>query len=150
VANDDYPLEDYKVGPGKPPKHTRFQPGQSGNPKGRPKGSQNVKTLFNKVGRESVRVKHNGRSRKLTKQQVIVHRFTNHAMTGPERAARDYLVVSKAFEEPEEGELTSSAIPENHKMVVAEIVRRIRQGDVAQTAAEDKPVEIEELETSDK
>lgn len=56
MANDSCPSEvhDYKVGPGKPPKHTRFKPGQSGNPKGRPKGSQNVKTVLNKVGRESV------------------------------------------------------------------------------------------------
>ena len=143
MANDSSPSEvhDYKVGPGKPPKHTRFKPGQSGNPKGRPKGSQNVKTAFNKVGRKSVRVKHNGRPRKLTKQQIIVHRFTNHAMTGPERAARDYLLVSKAFEEPEEGELAASSIPENHKTAVAEIVRRIREGEEAQTTAEDEPTE---------
>lgn len=35
---------DYSVGKGKPPKHTQFKPGQSGNPKGRPKGSNNLKT----------------------------------------------------------------------------------------------------------
>ena len=28
---------DYEVGYGKPPKHSRFKPGQSGNPKGRPR-----------------------------------------------------------------------------------------------------------------
>jgi hypothetical protein len=32
---------DYEVGYGKPPKETRFKPGQSGNPRGRPKGSKN-------------------------------------------------------------------------------------------------------------
>ena len=35
---------DYEVGRGKPPLHTRFKPGQSGNPKGRPKGVRNFKT----------------------------------------------------------------------------------------------------------
>jgi hypothetical protein len=35
------PAADYEVGYGKPPKGTRFQPGQSGNPRGRPKGSKN-------------------------------------------------------------------------------------------------------------
>ena len=31
---------DYEVGYGKPPVHTRFKPGQSGNPLGRPKGAR--------------------------------------------------------------------------------------------------------------
>ena len=31
----------FEVGYGKPPAKTRFRPGQSGNPKGRPKGSKN-------------------------------------------------------------------------------------------------------------
>lgn len=31
----------YEVGYGKPPKHTRFRPGQSGNPMGRPRGAKN-------------------------------------------------------------------------------------------------------------
>lgn len=35
------PSANYDVGYGKPPKDTRFKPGQSGNPKGRPKGSKN-------------------------------------------------------------------------------------------------------------
>lgn len=32
--------KDYEVGYGKPPKRTRFKKGQSGNPKGRPKGAK--------------------------------------------------------------------------------------------------------------
>jgi hypothetical protein len=36
--------KDYEVGKGKPPKHTRFQKGQSGNPSGRRRGSLNVLT----------------------------------------------------------------------------------------------------------
>ena len=39
MSDDDQP--DYKVGYKKPPLHTRFQKGQSGNPRGRPKGSKN-------------------------------------------------------------------------------------------------------------
>ena len=33
--------QEYKVGPGSPPKEYQFKPGQSGNPKGRPKGARN-------------------------------------------------------------------------------------------------------------
>lgn len=35
-----------KVGYGNPPLHTRFKPGQSGNPSGRPRGSKNTSTLI--------------------------------------------------------------------------------------------------------
>ena len=38
--------DDDRVGYRRPPKHTRFKPGQSGNPKGRPKHAPNLKTEF--------------------------------------------------------------------------------------------------------
>lgn len=41
--DNDPPKDDYEVGYGKPPKHTRFKKGQSGNPKGKEKGSRSLK-----------------------------------------------------------------------------------------------------------
>lgn len=43
-----------RVGYGCPPVQSQFKPGQSGNPSGRAKGSQNLKTLFNKVLNEEI------------------------------------------------------------------------------------------------
>jgi Family of unknown function (DUF5681) len=37
---------DYEVGYGKLPRHTRFVKGQSGNPRGRPPGAKNLKTML--------------------------------------------------------------------------------------------------------
>ena len=51
----------YTVGKGKPPEHTRFQKGQSGNPTGRRKGSKNVATLLEQVLNERVVVTENGK-----------------------------------------------------------------------------------------
>ena len=41
--------DDYEVGYGKPPRHTWFKKGQSGNPRGRPCGSKNLKTLLSEA-----------------------------------------------------------------------------------------------------
>ena len=40
---------DYEVGYGKPPRHTRFTKGRSGNPRGRSPGAKNLKTLLSEA-----------------------------------------------------------------------------------------------------
>jgi hypothetical protein len=53
---------DYAVGYRRPPLHSRFQPGVSGNPPGRPKGAANLKTLMVlTIGSEPEAVKTAGR-----------------------------------------------------------------------------------------
>src|SRR6185437_12076143 len=57
----------FEVGYKKPPQQTRFVKGQSGNPKGRPKGAKGLANLLFKIGRERVKVQVNGRSRTISK-----------------------------------------------------------------------------------
>jgi hypothetical protein len=56
---------DYKVGPGKPPLHTRFKKGQSGNPLGRQ--AKNLPALLIEALNQPVAITENGRRRKFTK-----------------------------------------------------------------------------------
>ena len=78
---------DHEVGFGKPPKHTRFQPGQSGNPRGRPKGTKNLKTdLMEELG-EKILVHEGGQARKLSKQRALVKALLTRALKGDVRAA---------------------------------------------------------------
>jgi hypothetical protein len=70
----------YEVGKGRPPQVTRFKPGQSGNPKGRPKGSRNISTVLRDVIRQKVAVTENGKTRRIPALEVMLRRLANDAM----------------------------------------------------------------------
>jgi hypothetical protein len=78
---------DYEVGYGKPPKHTRFKPGQSGNPRGRPKGTKNLKTdLMEELG-EKILIREGDHARQVSKQRALVKALLTRALKGDVRAA---------------------------------------------------------------
>jgi hypothetical protein len=70
------------IGYGKPPSHTRFQKGQSGNPKGRPRGSRNLSTIIERTLNEKVTIKENGRQRSITKREAAVKQLANKSASG--------------------------------------------------------------------
>jgi hypothetical protein len=78
---------DYEVGYGRPPKATRFKPGQSGYPKGRPRQSKNGKTLLQQELNEVVFVNEGGRHRRMSKRQAYFKTLVNRALKDPRYAA---------------------------------------------------------------
>ncbi len=73
---------DYDVGYGKPPEHSRFKKGQSGNPRGRAKGSKNLATVLSETLDETVTVTENGRRRKISKREALAKQLVNRAAQG--------------------------------------------------------------------
>jgi hypothetical protein len=91
-----------RVGYKNPPVHTRFQPGQSGNPSGRAKGSQNFKTLFNKILNEKIAVREGADTRKVSKAEAILRTVVVGALKGDTRHAAMLLKLAEqagGFEE---------------------------------------------------
>jgi uncharacterized protein DUF5681 len=76
---------DYEVGYGKPPRRTRFKQGQSGNVRGRPRGSKNLVTVMLKELSERVTISENGRRRKITMREAIIKQVINKAVAGNPR-----------------------------------------------------------------
>jgi hypothetical protein len=89
---------DYEVGYGKPPRHTRFKKGQSGNPRGRPKGSKNLPTLLSEALNEPVVVAENGRRRKITMRQAIIKQLVKRSATADLRAMKILLDMVRDLE----------------------------------------------------
>ncbi len=86
MADEDKP--EYAVGFGKPPRHTRFCKGQSGNPKGRPRGAKNLATLMEKVLKEPVVISENGKRRRITKREALIKQLVNKAIAGDPRSIK--------------------------------------------------------------
>ncbi len=74
-----------------PPKHTQFQPGKSGNPDGRPKGSKNLSTLMMEAARDQVSATIGGKTRKISKIQATTMQLATKAAGGDHAAMGRFL-----------------------------------------------------------
>jgi hypothetical protein len=92
---------DYEVGYAKPPLHTRFKPGQSGNPAGRPKGAGNLETALAAELRQLIVVKEGGVAKRMTKLDALVKRWVEAALRGDVRAMNALVALTRAEPEPE-------------------------------------------------
>ena len=92
-----------KVGPGNPPRHTRFKPGQSGNPKGRPKGSKNFATILQQQLRKMVTITVDGKPKRLAVQEVIARRLANDNMKGTIKALELLIKLTSAKTDTDAG-----------------------------------------------
>ena len=77
---------------------TRFAKGQSGNPRGRPPGAKNLKTLLSEALNEPVIVTENGGRRKITKRQAIITQLVNRSATADFRAIKILLDMVRDIE----------------------------------------------------
>lgn len=97
--------EDDKVGYRKPPTRTRFQPGVSGNPNGRRKGSVNLKTDLRSELSEHIHIREGERSLKVSKQRAMLKAMVAKALKGDARAATVVLMLVGRLFEPEPAEV---------------------------------------------
>jgi Family of unknown function (DUF5681) len=101
------PLPNPKNGIGykNPPMHARFKPGQSGNPSGRAKGSQNLKTLFNKILKEQISLREGSAVRQVSKAEALMRGLVIGALKGDTRSIGTLFRFAEQtgqFEEPAE------------------------------------------------
>ena len=131
--NDEFPDQEPSgdhVGYCHPPQATRFKKGQSGNPKGRPKGSLNVATVFLKTLRERVVINENGQRKTVTKLEAALKQLVNKAATGDTRALRLLLELARDAEAKQNaGEMQNPVVGELDQEVIEGILQRFQEGE---------------------
>ena len=116
---------DYEVGYRKPPKHTRFKPGQSGNPEGRQKGARNLKTELEEELHEMISIKEGGKPKTVSKQRAMLKSLTARAVHGDSRAANVILnLVFKLFHD-QEAEAEAHDLTEADEAILREFEAKI-------------------------
>jgi hypothetical protein len=114
------------VGYGRPPVNRQFRPGQSGNPKGRPKGQKNLVTMFAETLNEKIPVRgRNGKRRRLTKLQAMFEVITNKALSGDAKAFSTIVQLAERYGVFKYQEENSSAVLASLREKIAERFERL-------------------------
>lgn len=80
MSNKD--LQKYEVGYKRPPREHQFKPGQSGNPKGRPKKNNNFAEDVLEEMSAMITVQENGKLTKITKKRALAKRLIADSLSG--------------------------------------------------------------------
>jgi hypothetical protein len=102
-ANDNF-----NVGYGKPPRHTRFARGQSGNPRGRKKGVRNLASDVKRTLEAPVKLTEKGRRKQVSTQEAALMRLKDKALKGDPRALDRLLALAGAFNNSSESDASGA------------------------------------------
>ncbi|SRR6266498_1369189 len=103
---------DYEIGYGKPPVHTRFVKGQSGNPKGRPRKEfyghriqrSQIRDDMERLLLRQIHAPEGGRTKRITIQRAVIRGLVNRAIDGHSASIHQIWMLIRHFgvdKEPE-------------------------------------------------
>jgi Family of unknown function (DUF5681) len=115
---------DYEVGYGRPPRETRFRPGQSGNPTGSRKGSKTIGARLRELMNSKVTVTEQGRTRRISRLDVMLRQLTNDAMRGDQRALKLLMEFLHRYGAEAEATARSEEITSEDLEILADYLRK--------------------------
>lgn len=123
-------MDNLDMGYGKPPKNNQFKPGESGNKRGRPKGSKNTFTLLNAILNQNIHIKENGIDLKISKKNAMLTQLVNKGVKGDTKsitALLPYMLIADAKEEEKDKIL--SAMSQDDKEIILNALKDVKDFD---------------------
>lgn len=112
---------DYKVGRGRPPEHSRFKKGRSGNPGGRRKRPASVQEVLETILHTEIEITIAGERRRVTVLEGMFWGQTQAGIRGNTRAAKwvlgNYADARKA--------ISTDVLPEEDQAILARAKQRL-------------------------
>jgi hypothetical protein len=127
--------QEYRVGPGRPPKEYQFKPGQSGNPKGarrKPRSiAPDLKASFECALNRKVTLRQGDQEKTITKADAGIEQLVNQFAKGDRHARRDLLALAArlgvdlvAGQGDALAQSVATALSANDEALLADYVRR--------------------------
>ena len=127
----------YKVGYAKPPEHTQFTRGRSGNPRGRPTGSKNIATMMIEELIKTVSIVENGKRMRIAKIRAVVRQALNKAVGCDFKALQQIVSLLRSCDALKRVATTKTktTIPKIHEGLSASEAAKLWQQTLADTGA---------------
>lgn len=112
-----------RVGYGRPPREHQFRRGESGNPRGRPRGAKNESTILRGIMQRKIKNRSSESVRTISVLEGILLRITDDALKGNVKSAAFLL---NRFGSMVSGELECSDLTEDDREILETYARRVR------------------------
>lgn len=119
MSNNEDKTEDHKSGYKKPPLHSRWKKGQSGNPTGRSKRVKNnrLREAFGAEFDATIKVLESGKEKKIPALQGILRQLVQNAAKGNKSALLEILRIDGGQDQPDAGDIATTVFSYSDAMV---------------------------------
>ncbi len=126
--------DDYEVGRGKPPRHSQFKKGMSGNAKGRPRGTRNFVSDLRDELAEPVNVREGGSVSRVSSQRAALKKLRDKALKGDQRALDRMIALAERHGLEDAADEAESALSESDQKIIERFKKRAIEEHEAMTA----------------
>ena len=113
-----------KGGYGRPPKDSRFKPGRSGNPRGRPKGARNLQADLDKTLKKRVAIREDGKLRYASRLEAMLLKLYAQGAQGDTKALSQLLTILAKMEFYDTAPSQPDVVTDNDRAIVEDFLRR--------------------------